>query len=229
MIKAPLKKLSRNNKTVILYLILTFISFLFLTMYSISDLPLEGNVKNGTHIFLVLSVVSFLFCWLKDPGYVKPDPHIDFLSLLEHFDPNSLCPECEVIRTPRSRHCNICNRCVNRFDHHCPWINNCVGAGNHGWFYLYILSTLLYSGFLMFLSGQIFYSLMVITLTDDDPHVISNLDEQLFDNIINRHDLFHSMKSFLDDYGYEMLLATSAFLLVLGLFFFVSLLILLNV
>ena len=43
------------------------------------------------------------------------------------IDPTQLCPDCLVVRTPRSRHCGTCNRCVERFDHHCPWINNCVG------------------------------------------------------------------------------------------------------
>ena len=60
--------------------------------------------------------------------------------LAEKFEANSLCPDCKVIRTPRSRHCNICNRCVERFDHHCPWLNNCVGTRNHGYFYAFIVS-----------------------------------------------------------------------------------------
>jgi hypothetical protein len=51
-----------------------------------------------------------------------------------------LCPDCEVIRTKRSRHCSICNKCVERFDHHCPWINNCVGTKNHGSFMLFLSS-----------------------------------------------------------------------------------------
>jgi hypothetical protein len=27
------------------------------------------------------------------------------------------------------------------FDHHCMWINNCIGSGNYGWFMAMILAT----------------------------------------------------------------------------------------
>ena len=53
-------------------------------------------------------------------------------------DPVALCPDCMVIRTPRSRHCSTCNHCVERFDHHCPWINNCVGVNNHVYFMIFL-------------------------------------------------------------------------------------------
>ncbi len=81
-----------------------------------------------------------------------------------------MCPVCECLRTTRSRHCNICNRCVERFDHHCPWINNCVGTRNHVFFYLYILSLSLFLPFvvIIFIWGNYCIYIIYIALVDLD-------------------------------------------------------------
>ena len=42
----------------------------------------------------------------------------------------------------KAKHCSKCNKCIERFDHHCRWLNNCVGGANYKWFALTIASGL---------------------------------------------------------------------------------------
>ncbi|KAH9406277.1 hypothetical protein TYRP_013886 [Tyrophagus putrescentiae] len=46
----------------------------------------------------------------------------------------TFCRFCNVYRPPRAHHCHICRRCILLRDHHCPWINNCVGEFNQKYF-----------------------------------------------------------------------------------------------
>ncbi|KAF7302922.1 Palmitoyltransferase [Mycena kentingensis (nom. inval.)] len=53
------------------------------------------------------------------------------------------CRRCGVIRPERAHHCRICNRCVLKYDHHCPHlhllgINQCVGLHNERHFVLFM-------------------------------------------------------------------------------------------
>ena len=39
----------------------------------------------------------------------------------------------------KTKHCNYCHRCTGDFDHHCKWLNNCVGGTNYRYFIAMIL------------------------------------------------------------------------------------------
>ncbi|CDJ59257.1 zinc finger DHHC domain-containing protein, putative [Eimeria maxima] len=47
-----------------------------------------------------------------------------------------VCKWCGVWKPDRTHHCRVCRGCVLRMDHHCPWLANCVGWGNHKYFML---------------------------------------------------------------------------------------------
>ena len=47
------------------------------------------------------------------------------------------CQSCNIYRPPRASHCSFCGYCVEKFDHHCPWIGSCIGKKNYVKFMVY--------------------------------------------------------------------------------------------
>lgn len=47
---------------------------------------------------------------------------------------------CNIYRPPRASHCDICGVCIQKMDHHCPWLGTCIGKKNYKQFYLFLFS-----------------------------------------------------------------------------------------
>ncbi|CAG5991627.1 palmitoyltransferase ZDHHC15B isoform 2-T2 [Menidia menidia] len=58
------------------------------------------------------------------------------------------CDRCQVLKPDRCHHCSVCETCVLKMDHHCPWVNNCVGFSNYKFFLLFLAYSMLYCIFI---------------------------------------------------------------------------------
>ncbi|XP_033743053.1 palmitoyltransferase ZDHHC15B-like isoform X1 [Pecten maximus] len=73
------------------------------------------------------------------------------------------CEKCKCIKPDRCHHCSVCGACVLKMDHHCPWVNNCVGFTNYKFFVQFLGYALIYclyvaatsvKYFILFWSGE---------------------------------------------------------------------------
>ncbi|NWI65817.1 ZDHC4 palmitoyltransferase, partial [Todus mexicanus] len=96
------------------------------------------------HALLAANVGCFLLCSRADPGIITKSNHAALVKVYAYdgvlFQKGVVCPTCDTEKPARSKHCSFCSGCVHRFDHHCVWVNNCIGAFNAGYFFLYLLT-----------------------------------------------------------------------------------------
>ena len=145
--------------------------------WTISILIIGGIICLIVLIFLIL-------CSFRDPGilrrfYLNYNFRFDRKNIkifqLGHIFNYKYCGTCSIMRPLRSSHCFDCNTCVERCDHHCPWVGNCVGKRNYIFFYLFIFS----------------FTFMLIYI---EAFCIAHISTFLYDKINKNNDRFNSKK-----------------------------------
>ncbi|SMN20669.1 similar to Saccharomyces cerevisiae YLR246W ERF2 Subunit of a palmitoyltransferase [Maudiozyma saulgeensis] len=113
------------------------------------------------YYFWCLTLTMFLMAATSDPGCLPRNLHVPQVSRnyqipQEYYNIVNLpsnqqslpiqmkyCRSCRIWRPPRASHCSTCGCCVMVHDHHCVWINNCVGQRNYRFFVTFLVSAVI--------------------------------------------------------------------------------------
>ena len=94
-------------------------------------------------LLLILTGIFGFFATFLDPTDDTVYQERKARECSEPFDTSNYSKVCRVCKTHvklKSKHCGDCDRCVENFDHHCKWLNNCVGEKNYVHFFILIIA-----------------------------------------------------------------------------------------
>lgn len=118
-------------------------------MFSVVVLPLlKGLWRWTVGTVFIIGWVALVISWFAVSSI---DPADDAILAMRPSDQVSVepstemvlghwCRVCAVEVATASRHCWECNKCIERFDHHCPWLNTCIGGRNYTSFFITVVA-----------------------------------------------------------------------------------------
>ncbi|KAF0910833.1 hypothetical protein E2562_004799 [Oryza meyeriana var. granulata] len=102
--------------------------------------------------------------------------HVDNQSSEQHMSEEGMffCSLCEAEVLKNSKHCRVCDKCVDGFDHHCRWLNNCIGKRNYKGFFLLMTSAVLLL-VMQWLTGVLVLILCIVERGEFSRQIVSKL------------------------------------------------------
>ena len=190
--KAPVTKITHKRTNIYIVFIMQIISAIVMILMVFPLLATNINkvdcmVFNGVNFFYFgvtcLFFIIYIYLIFSDSGVKKPPKHFDYLTELDKgVNLAAYCPKCKVLFTKRSKHCVICDKCTDNFDHHCYWVNNCIGGNNYSTFIFFLFLAVVDVGFLFGLSILGFFEISSWKLNNPQncylPYII-DLDDYL--------------------------------------------------
>ncbi|XP_068643169.1 probable protein S-acyltransferase 16 isoform X2 [Aristolochia californica] len=145
--------MKRNYVSLPILVVLSAIGFLYYTtVFVVIDEWLGLSTSSGllnavVFTFLVImSTVTYGIAIVRDPGHIPASfvPEIEDAESSIHEIKRKggdlrYCQKCSHYKPPRAHHCRVCKRCILRMDHHCVWLNNCVGHANYKIFFVFVM------------------------------------------------------------------------------------------
>ena len=114
---------------------------------------------------LVSTLACLFLVSIKSPGFETKNSNSslkvkNIQDLYSKYLPEYICPYCQLKKHKETKHCMVCKRCVRQYDHHCKWVNNCIGKSNYKLFLGFLLLLLIdliadffFYGYSVFMQG----------------------------------------------------------------------------
>lgn len=121
--------------------VLIVVDFTFLFLTSGRDPGIIPRNSEPPEPEETASVMSSSMEWVNNRISDLKLPRTKDVLVNGHIVKVKFCDTCLLYRPPRASHCSICNNCVQKFDHHCPWVGQCIGLRNYPFFICFISSS----------------------------------------------------------------------------------------